>query len=262
MWIDAHAHVDRYSLISHQALESALAEIEQHRIWTVSNSIDLPSYQRNLEIAESCPLVLPIFGVHPWNAHEYADRLLELEPEMQRSPMYGELGLDHYFVKDDSAYPKQKSVFEHFLSAAREQQKVVHVHTKGAEKDALRCLESYDLPRVVVHWYSGPLDIFHELLALGACFTMGIEALHSAHVRAIAEAIPEDRLLSETDNPGAPRAFIGKPGTPLLIREIVQGLALLRGTSPEQTERTVEANLRRLVGDDPWLAEARRTWGW
>jgi len=49
MLIDAHAHLDRYG----DALEAALAEIAQHRIFTISNSLDLPSYKRNLEIAES-----------------------------------------------------------------------------------------------------------------------------------------------------------------------------------------------------------------
>jgi len=78
MWIDAHSHVDRYDLIDEDALKSALAEIAQHRIFTISNSMDLPSYKRNLEISEKCDLVLPVFGVHPWNAPEYLDHLHDL----------------------------------------------------------------------------------------------------------------------------------------------------------------------------------------
>lgn len=262
MWIDAHAHVDRFDLVGPEATQAALDEIAEHHILTLSNSMDPPSYRRNLELADGTDWVLPLFGVHPWNAHEHAKRLRELEPALQQSPMYGELGLDYFFVTDDSAYPQQKKVFEYFLSAAREQRKVVHLHTKGAEKEVLLCLERYNLPRVVVHWYSGPLDIFAALVEFGAYFTMGIEALHSPHVRALTQAIPEDRLLSETDNPGAPKAYIGQPGTPLLIREVVQGLAEVRGTSPEQVEQTVESNLRRLLLDDPWLAEACQAWGW
>jgi TatD DNase family protein len=95
MLIDAHAHVDRYDLVGERALESALGEITQHRIFTISNSMDYPSYRRNVEISEMCDLVLPTFGVHPWNAREYADRLEDLSAAIERSPMIGEIGLDH-----------------------------------------------------------------------------------------------------------------------------------------------------------------------
>jgi TatD DNase family protein len=67
MLIDAHAHVDRYG----DALAAALQEIERHRIFTISNSMGLEAYQRSLEIAAQCSWVLPIFGVHPWEAVDY-----------------------------------------------------------------------------------------------------------------------------------------------------------------------------------------------
>ncbi|GAG02118.1 unnamed protein product, partial [marine sediment metagenome] len=108
MLIDAHAHLDRYG----DALESALQEIAQHKIFTISNSLDLPSYKRNLEISEMCELVLPTFGVHPWMAPEYADRLEDLHIAIEQSPMLGEIGLDYYFVEDPAEYPAQRKVLE------------------------------------------------------------------------------------------------------------------------------------------------------
>ena len=195
MLIDAHSHLDRYELVDERALESALAEITQHGIFTISNSMDLPSYKRNLQIGEMCDLVLPIFGVHPWNAPEYADRLEDLREAIERSPMLGEIGLDFYFVEDASAYPDQRRVFEFLLGAAREQEKIVTLHTKGAEKEVLQILDRYDIPRVIVHWYSGPLDIFRELVARGVYFTVGVEVLYSEHIRAIAQEIPSGKLL-------------------------------------------------------------------
>ena len=205
MLIDAHSHVDRYDLVGDRALESALAEISQHQILTISNSMDLASYERNLELSKTCEWVLPTFGVHPWNAPQYAACLDDLEEAIASSPMIGEIGLDYHFVTDPSAYPAQRNVFEFLLSAAREQDKVVNVHTKGAEKDVLELLDRYGLPRVIVHWYSGPLDSFRELAARGVYFTVGIEVLYSAHIRTIAQEIPRGRLLTETDNPGGPK---------------------------------------------------------
>ena len=251
MLIDAHAHVDRFG----DALPAALREIERQRIFTISNSMDLESCRRNLEIAAHCPWVLPIFGVHPWNAVDYVTRLEDLCEPIAASPMLGEIGLDHYYVQERSEYPAQCTVFEFFLAAARETGKVVHLHTKGAEAEILDLLRQYAIQRVVVHWYSGPLDTFRELLALGAYFTVGPEVLYSDHIRIIARDLPLERLLTETDNPGGPRSLTGKPGMPALIRDVLQGLADLRSTSAAALEAAVQANLARLVGDDICLPE-------
>ena len=257
MLIDAHSHVDRYSLVDEHALPSALAEIAQHGIFTISNSMDLESYRRNLEISEQCDMVLPVFGVHPWNAAEYVDRLADLTGAIESSPMIGEVGLDHYFVKDAATYPGQRKVLEYFLSAAREQNKIVSLHTKGAEREVLEVLDRYNVQRAIVHWYSGPMDIFKELVARGAYFTVGIEVLYSEHVQAIAQEIPLGRLLTETDNPGGPAGFIGRPGTPVLVKDVVRGIAGARKTTAEAIIQAVQANLTELIGDDPGLAGIR-----
>jgi TatD DNase family protein len=249
--IDAHAHLDRYE----DTLEPALQEITRHSIFTISNSMDLPSYRRNLEIGEKCELVLPTFGVHPWNAPDYADRLEDLSEAIEQSPMLGEIGLDYHFVDDASQYPAQRKVFEFFLAAAKEQEKIVNLHTKGAESDVLHLLNRYDIRRAIVHWYSGPLDVFHELVARGIYFTIGVEVLYSEHIQTIARELPSEQLLTETDNPGGPRSFIGTLGMPLLIRDVVQALAELRKTTAEAIIQTVQTNFGRLIRDDPWLSD-------
>ena len=250
MLIDAHAHLDRYG----DALEAALEEIAQHRIFTISNSLDLPSYKRNLEIGEMCELVLPTFGVHPWMAPEYADRLEDLHDAIEQIPMLGEIGLDYFFVEDPAEYPAQRKVLEFFLSSAVQQDKIVSVHTKGAEKDILDLLTRYDIQRAIIHWYSGPLDVFRELVSMGMYFTVGIEVLYSEHIRTIAREVPSDRLLTETDNPGGPKGLIGSIGMPALLLEVARGLAGARNSDVETITETVRRNLARLIEDDPWLS--------
>ncbi len=252
MWIDAHSHLDLYE----DALESALEEIRQHGIFTVSNSLGLESYQHNLGIASECDWVLPTFGVHPWFAHQYADRLDDLAPGIEQSPMLGEIGLDHHFVEDASQYPAQRKVFEFFLRAAAEQGKIVHLHTKGAEQEVLDLLDHHGVEQAVVHWYSGPLDVFEQWVARGAYFTVGIEVRDSQHIQAIARQVPAERLLTETDNPGGPKSLIGRPGMPSLIQDVVHELAKVRGTTAEAIIQTVALNLQRLISDDPRFSAA------
>src|SRR2546428_796495 len=137
MLIDAHVHLDRYG----EDLSGALNEIKKHHVFTVAVAMDVSSYKRSLEIGDTCELVLPTFGIHPRRAPEYADRLTELRPFIEQSPAIGEIGLDFHWVKDASQYPAQLKVLEYFFAAAREQKKIVNLHTKGGEKKILDLLE-------------------------------------------------------------------------------------------------------------------------
>ncbi len=256
MLVDAHSHLDRFDRAGGSALASAIEEIAGLGILTLANSMDPASYRRNLEIGGMCRWVVPCFGVHPWNAPLYADRLGNLAADTERSTMLGEIGLDYHFVKDSSSYPAQREVFEFFLSAARDQDKIVNLHTKGAERDVLDLLRRYAVHRVIIHWYSGPLDVFRELAAMGSHFTVGMEVLRSKHIRAIAREIRPDRLLTETDNPGGPRQVTGSDGSPAAIREVLGGLAAARGSECREIEETVQANMLNLMRDDPHLADA------
>ncbi len=253
MLIDAHAHVDHYG----EKLNAALKEIQDHRIFTIATSMDLPSYQDLHSIAERCDLVLATFGIHPKRAPEYVNRLRELNPYMEASPALGEIGLDFHWVKDNSEFPAQLTVLEYFLGAAREQNKLVNLHTKGAEKKILELLERYDIKRAIIHWYSGPLDVLRALVQFGAYFTVGVEVLYSDVIQTIAKEIPHHLLLTETDNPGGLKWLKGVVGMPKDIEKVVEAIALVRNSTPESIAQTVHENFLRLIKDDPWLQEAR-----
>ena len=253
MFVDAHAHLDKYG----DLLDEALQQIQQHRIFTIATAMDLPSYFQLQQIAERSDLVLPTFGVHPRRAPEYADRLDELSPFIEQSPAIGEIGLDFHWVEDSSQYPAQLKVLEYFFAAAREQKKMVNLHTKGAEKNILDLLEKYDIQRAIIHWYSGPLDILRAMAQFGAYFTVGVEVLYSDAIRAIAKEIPDHLLLTETDNPGGLKWLKGVVGMPKEIKKVVESIAALRGASSVSVARTVHENFLRLITGDPWLEDVR-----
>jgi len=257
MLIDAHCHLDRYK----ENLGYALEQIKQHRIFTISNSMDLSSYKQNVKIAATSDLVLPVFGIHPWNASEYVGCLNDLDWAVSESPMIGEIGLDYHFVKETSRYDDQREVFEHFLRAASRQRKIVIVHTKGAESEALQLLEKYNTGRVIIHWYSGPWHVLKAMVEHGFYFTIGVEDLFSQHIQDIARYLPAELMLTETDNPGGNEWLTGNIGTPLLIKDVVGKLAEIRGTSDRIIMATVQDNLIRLGGNDPWLARVQASSG-
>jgi TatD DNase family protein len=257
MLIDAHCHLDRYR----ENLAYALEQINHHRIFTISNSMDLPSYKQNVKIAATSDLILPVFGIHPWNAPEYVNCLEDLDWAISESPMIGEIGLDYYFVNEISRYDDQRKVFEHFLKAVNRQRKIVIVHTKGAESEALQLLEKYNTERVVIHWYSGPWPVLKAMVEHGFYFTIGVEVLFSQHIQDIAGYLPAELMLTETDNPGGNESFTRNIGTPLLIKDVIRKLAEIRGTSDQIIMTTVQNNLIRLGDDDPWLTRVQASGG-
>lgn len=253
MLIDAHVHLDRYG----ERLDDALREIERERIFTVATAMDVPSYVDLLEIGRRSAWVLPTFGVHPRRAADYAHRLTELDRYIEQSPAIGEIGLDFHWVRDASTYPAQRRVLAYFLAAAGEQDKSVNLHTKAGEAEVLELLVKYDVKRAIVHWYSGPLDVMDAMIDYGCYFTVGVEVRFSDHIRHIARTVPDHLLLTETDNPGALPWLTknGEVGMPAAIRDVVEALAELRGTTRAAIEALVVANFRRLIDADPWLTD-------
>ncbi len=250
MFIDAHAHLDKYDA---EEIPGVLDAIERLGILTLSVSVDVPSFLRTEMIAARSNLVVPAFGVQPWEAPRYVDALEDVEGLVERSPLIGEIGLDYRFVPDESQYGAQRTVFARFLTWAREQRKLVNVHCAGAEHDTVDLLREHGIERGIIHWYSGPLDVLAQLITAGFMFTVGVELLHSDHVRTVARAIPTDQLLTETDNPGGPRWVTGETGYPPLIESIVDELARIRGVERGNLLATVHSNVVRLVEHDAHL---------
>ena len=253
MLVDAHVHIDKYG----PDLDEALQEIRTRRIFTIAVAMDVPSYKRSLEISDGRDLVLPTFGIHPRRAPEYVDRLSELAPLIEQSPAIGEIGLDFHWVKDSSQYPAQVKVLEYFFAAAREQKKMVNLHTKGAEKKILDLLERYNIERAIVHWYSGPLDILRRLIEFGAYFTVGVEVSYSETIQAIAREVPDHLLLTETDNPGGLKWLKEIVGMPRHVEDVIKVTARLRSSAPESVARIIQRNFLRMIEVDPWLKDLR-----
>jgi len=241
--IDAHAHLDKYGA----DLPRALAQIRGLPARTLAVSMDLESFRATQAIAAEEPLILPSFGVHPWEAPRYADNLDVLAGPLAEAVLFGEIGLDHRFIKDEHLYPAQNTVFAHFLDAAERTRRLVNLHTTGAEADVLASLQKRSLPAVIVHWYSGPPHLIDAFLELGAYFTVGVEVLRSKKMRALAARLPADRILTETDNPGGWEWMTKEVGFPELIARVEENAAAARRCPREELSAMVEENFVRVL---------------
>jgi TatD DNase family protein len=254
MLIDAHTHLDHYD---EGLMPEVLAQIEQLRMLTIGVATDPLSWTRTTVLAQSTPWILPTFGIHPWKAADYVDQWDTLHGLIEQSPMIGEIGLDFHWVEDRSTDDAQRNVLRFFLEAAREQQKIVNLHTKGAEPEILAMLEAYAVERAIIHWYSGPLDIAQKLADRGAFFTVGVEINYSDAIKTMASQLPIGQLLTETDGPSGLEWLGGGIGMPQHVRDVVGTLARLRGLEQLEMQHIVWENTKRLFSNDvrlkPWM---------
>lgn len=244
MLVDAHAHLDMFG----DRLAEAIRQIDDHHILTLAVAMDVPSYLVTKSLASRSPWIRPLFGVHPWEAPRYADDLRALDEPLAETPMIGEAGLDFHFVEDERSHDCQRRVFRYECEWAVRLGKRMKLHTKGAEAEVLDELRFHGVDGCVVHWYSGPTSLIDEYLALGCYFTVGVEVLTSESIRELARALPVERLLLETDNPGAHDWLTGSPGMPLLLLDVRDTVAGLRGMPTAELERRLEANWQAVEG--------------
>ncbi len=253
MLLDAHTHLDLYD---EAALDAALDEIAAHHILTIAVAMNPPSYERTRDIAARSQFVVPCFGIHPWEAHRYAHSLDAFQPLIDASPLLGEIGLDYIWDENPAHYPAQRAVFAYFLQAAAAQDKIVNLHTKGAEHDVVTMLGQFSLRRAIVHWYSGPRDAFEALIAHDCYFTFGVETSRSPNIQLLAQAAPLERILTETDGPEGLRWLTGEVGMPRHIHDVLQAIADARGLGVADMANIVVANWQRLIAGDrrlkPW----------
>ncbi|WP_420642877.1 TatD family hydrolase [Candidatus Leptofilum sp.] len=147
-------------------------------------------------------------------------------------------------------HPLQKI---HQRASSVSQQKIVNIHGLGAETAVLQRLEQFQPPTPIVHWYAGPLNLIDRYLAVGAYFTFGVELLYGKKIEKILAAIPQDRLLTETDNPGAYKHFAHQPGTPGLIQQVTAKMARRRQLSEVKMEAIIEQNFIQIIASNPTL---------
>lgn len=190
--------------------------------------------------------------MHPQLAHERSGELPLFEALLPSTRYIGEIGLDGSPGFGQHAVIQQ-TVFERTLELSKEHGgKILTIHSRRAVDEVLALLsrnEGCGAP--VLHWFTGTIRQLQTAVAQGCWFSVGPPMLRSAKGRQLVQAIPRDRLLTETDGPFArigPRQL-----EPIDAHLAVQGLAALWGEPLEDTKRQLRSNLRTLVGLVPDL---------
>jgi TatD DNase family protein len=257
MLVDSHCHLDfpdfagELDAVVTRAQAAGIA-----RIVTISTRVK--RHAEVLAIAERFADVYCSVGTHPHYAHEELDvGVDELIGRTRHSKVVaiGEAGLDYHY--DRSPRPAQERGLRNHIAAARATGLPLVIHSRDADEDMARILEEETgkgaFP-AVLHCFTGGRDLAERAIALGlyVSFTGIVTFKKSDELRAIAQSLPGDRILLETDAPYlAPGRHRGKRNEPAYVVETAKVLAETRGVSPEEIARQTSENFFRLFHKVP-----------
>lgn len=161
---------------------------------------------RVITLMESHQGISPAFGLHPWFITDRtADWLETLEEMLNTYPQasVGEIGVDH--AVEDRDDKEQEAVFLAQLDLARTLERPVSIHCRRAWGRLIELLDQFgELPRgMLIHCFGGSAEVATELVKRGAyiSFSGSITRPNNRRAEAAINAVPEDRLLIETDAP-------------------------------------------------------------
>lgn len=252
--IDSHAHIDFKGYDEDRdACVLRAREAGVQIIVNVGNGdIREGSHEKAQQIADAYPFIYTTVGVHPHDASLYSDELERRLLELAKHPKviaWGECGLDYYY--DHSPRDVQRRVFIRQLELAKRLSLPVIIHTRDAEADTEAILKQHWTTglRGVLHCFTGSYELASAGVEMGllVSFSGVITFKKSTELRKVAERLPLDSLLVETDCPFlSPEPYRGRRNEPVRVVEVARALAEARGCALEEVAAATTANFFRL----------------
>jgi TatD DNase family protein len=163
----------------------------------------------------------------------------------------GETGLDRYW--DFTPFDVQQDYFDRHLRLSQQCGLPFVVHMRDCDEDILVMLrEAHRRGPLfgVMHSFTGSRAMAEECLSMGLYISFAgmVTYKKSAELRAIAAAVPADRILVETDSPYLSPEPVRKVkrNEPAHVVHTAACLAEVRGTTLDELAAQTTANARRL----------------
>jgi len=246
MLIDIHCHMNLY--LNPEDIISDARQVGVEKIIAVAMSA--LSQKRILELSEKFDAVYPALGIHPQevqenkNINEELDEIIDfITINSDELSAIGEIGMDHYFVKDNKLWPLQEKIFKIMLELAQKFNLPVNLHVKGAEKEVFEILPTYNLSNINIHWYSGPQDLVKIGLDRGYFFSITPAIEYSPPVKNTVELCEPTNLLLESDGPVR---YHNQTGTPSMIPGVLNQISKIKKIPVNDLKSQILENTKKI----------------
>jgi TatD DNase family protein len=209
----------------------------------------LADAERNLDLAEKFPMVKPAAGLYPtFLDRDQAEKMHAfIRSHRAQLAAIGEVGLDHWAVKEEKERDVQREIFTGFISLSKEIDLPLNVHSRSAGRHVVAMMLEEGATRVQLHAFDGKASAALPAVEAGYFFSIPPSVVRSRQKQKLVKHLPLACLLVETDSPvlGPEPGVRNEPANlPLAIRAIAEIKSL-----PEQSvAEAVCENTARLYG--------------
>jgi TatD DNase family protein len=209
----------------------------------------LADAERNLDLADTFPMLKPAAGLYPTflDCDQAEQMHTFIRSQRARLAAIGEVGLDHWVVKEEKDRDMQREIFTGFIRLSKDLDLPLNVHSRSAGRQAVGCLLESGAVRVQMHAFDGKASAALPAVEAGYYFSIPPSVVRSRQKQKLVKHLPLACLLVETDSPvlGAESAIRNEPANlPVAIRAIAE----IKGLYEQEIVAAVTANTSRLYG--------------
>ena len=243
---DAHAHLAAADF--GQDLAEVLSRAKAAGVRGIVAVVEaLEEAEHCLALAERDSLVKPAAGLYPTVLDvEAAEQVVEfIRRHAARLVAIGEVGVDHWVVKEPAEWKRQDEILGKFVALSNELELPLNVHSRSAGRHCIAFLKAQGARRVLLHAFDGKAGTAAEGVDAGFLFSIPPSVVRSPQKQKLVRSLPLERLLLETDSPvlGADPRIRNEPMNVMIA---CQAIADLKGVPPEEVARITTENARRL----------------
>ena len=258
MFVDSHCHLNFPDLVKDlPAIREAMAAAQVNRALCISTTLE--DFDAVHQLALDFDNFWCTVGVHPDNEGVQEPSVDDL---VQRAALpkvvgIGETGLDYYRLEGRSVTDMawQRERFRRHIRAAQICRKPLVIHTRSASDDTLAILKEAgetggaQAAGGVFHCFTETKAVAKAALDLGfyISFSGILTFKNAADLREVAQFVPLDRILIETDSPYlAPVPHRGKTNQPAYVALVAAQVAQIRGLTVAEVAQATSHNFDQL----------------
>lgn len=250
MLADTHAHLQWASFDKDR--EKVIRRARKVDVkYIVNIGFDLDGSREAIELAEKHEGLYATVGIHPHNASQLNENVLDKLRKLSGNPKavaIGEIGLDYY--RNLSPREAQKKAFEAQLILAEELGLPVVIHDREAHTDTREMLSKFKgKVNGIMHCFSGSREMAEQCIKSDfyISFAGPVTFPNSHKLHEIAKRIDLNKILIETDSPWlAPQEMRGKRNEPAFLLFTAKKIAKLKGISVDELAEATTGNAKEI----------------
>jgi TatD DNase family protein len=258
MFTDSHCHLNFPELVENiHTIRDDMAKAQVTRALVISTTLE--RFPEVHDLATQFDNFWATVGVHPDNEGVQEPTLDDLltRAKLPKVVGIGETGLDYYRLGERTVADMewQRNRFRIHIQAAQQTQLPLVIHTRSSSADTVAILKeqgedgSVGSAGGVFHCFTETADVARAGLDLGLYISFsGILTFKNAQdLRDVAQFVPMDRILIETDSPYlAPAPHRGKTNNPSYVPFVAKQIAEIKGVSVEEVAQVTSRNFDQL----------------